>query len=140
VQILPPQPNLRRTEGWRRSQVPGFERFAPALHWAYKVAVTRLPANSGPAHGEKSALPMRQELRHKWIAAGYGPTMGSAEVVPPPPRGIRRVYYFTSAEFARDDIVHGRLKVARISELNDPFEFLSLNFRQMSERYIIDYF
>lgn len=85
-------------------------------------------------------LPMKKELRQKWIAAGYGPTMGSAEVVPPPPRGIRRVYHFTSAEFATDDIVHRRLKVARISELNDPFEFLSLNFRQISERHIIDYF
>jgi hypothetical protein len=83
---------------------------------------------------------MRPELRHKWIAAGYGPTMGSAEVVPPPPRGVRRIYHFTSAEFAKDDIVHGRMKVARISELNDPFEFLSLNFRQMSERHIIDHF
>jgi hypothetical protein len=83
---------------------------------------------------------MRPELRQKWIAAGYGPTMGSAEIVPPPPRGIRRVYHFTLAKFAKDDIVHRRLKVARISELNDPFEFLSLNFRQISERHIIDHF
>jgi hypothetical protein len=100
----------------------------------------RRPANSGPAHGEKSALPMRQELRQKWIAAGYVPTMGSAEVVPPPPRGIRRVYHFTRADFAKKDIVRQRLKVARISQLNDSFEFLFLNFRQMQERQIIDYF
>jgi Protein of unknown function (DUF2971) len=66
--------------------------------------------------------------------------MGSAEVVPPPPPGIRRAYYFTSAKYAKDDIVHGRLKVARISQLNDPFEFLSLNFRQLKERHIIDHF
>jgi Protein of unknown function (DUF2971) len=85
-------------------------------------------------------LPMREELRQEWIAAGYGPTMGSAAVVPPPPCGILRVYHFTSAEFAEDDIVHGRLKVARISELNDPFEFLALNFRRILDRDIIDYF
>jgi hypothetical protein len=59
--------------------------------------------------------------------------MGSAVVVPPPP-GILRVYHFTSAEFAKDDIVHRRVKVARISELNDPFEFLALQVRQMWEK------
>jgi hypothetical protein len=74
-------------------------------------------------------LPMREDLRQEWIAAGYGATMGSAAVVSPPPPGILRVYHFTSAEFAKDDIVHRRLKVARISELNDPFEFLAMNFR-----------
>jgi Protein of unknown function (DUF2971) len=66
--------------------------------------------------------------------------MGSAEVVSPPAKDFLRLYHFTSAKFAKDDIVHGRLKVARISELNDPFEFLALNFRQISERQVIDYF
>jgi Protein of unknown function (DUF2971) len=66
--------------------------------------------------------------------------MGSAEVVPPPPKGTRRVYHFTKAEFAKDDIINQRLKIARISELNDPFEFLALNFRAMSDRHVIDYF
>jgi hypothetical protein len=137
-----PGPDHRDLErlGRRRAHRPVLsgsgagERSLDPLFWS------RLPARSGPAYREKSALPMRPELRQDWMAAGYGPTMGSAEVVPPPPPGILRVYHFTSAEFAKDDIVHGRLKVARISDLNDPFEFLSLNFRQISTRHIIDHF
>jgi Protein of unknown function (DUF2971) len=77
---------------------------------------------------------MRQELRQKWIAAGYGPKMGSACVVPPPPKGIRRVYHLTSADFAVNNIGLGRMKVARFSDLNDPFELLALNFGERTAR------
>ncbi|WP_266181905.1 DUF2971 domain-containing protein [Dyella humicola] len=35
-----------------------------------------------------------------------------------------RLYHFTSKEFAIQDIVKQRLKIARIMELNDPFEFV----------------
>jgi hypothetical protein len=73
-------------------------------------------------------MPMRPELRDEWDAAGYGRKMGSACVVPPPPKGIRRVYHLTTAEFAINDIALGRMKVARFSDLNDPFELLALNF------------
>lgn len=51
--------------------------------------------------------------------------MGSAAVVPPPPDGFRRLYHLTSAEYAITNIVFGRLKVARFSSLNDPFELLA---------------
>lgn len=34
----------------------------------------------------------------------------------------RRLYHFTAAHFALDDIRHTRLKIAQISDLNDPFE------------------
>jgi hypothetical protein len=71
---------------------------------------------------------MREHLRDKWDAAGYGRKMGSACVVPPPPKGIRRVYHLTSADFAVSNIALGRMKVARFSDLNDPFELLALNF------------
>jgi hypothetical protein len=37
-----------------------------------------------------------------------------------------RVYHFTNAEFGLQDIRRRRLKIARISELNDPFEFLQV--------------
>jgi hypothetical protein len=51
--------------------------------------------------------------------------MGSAAVVPPPPRGLRRLYHLTATEFAISAIVFKRLKVARFSNLNDPFELLA---------------
>jgi hypothetical protein len=73
-------------------------------------------------------MPMRSELRDEWAAAGYGRKMSSACVVPPPPKGIRRVYHLTAAEFAINDIALSRMKVARFSDLNDPFELLALNF------------
>lgn len=37
-----------------------------------------------------------------------------------------RLYYFTSATFGLQAIRDSRLKIARIDELNDPFEFLGL--------------
>jgi len=66
-----------------------------------------------------------EHLRKKWIERGYPGNMGSAAVVPPPPVGFRRLYHLTSAEYAVSDIVFGRLKVARFSKLNDPFELLA---------------
>lgn len=89
-------------------------------------------------------MPMRPELREEWDAAGYGRKMGSACVVPPPPNGILRVYHLTSAEFAINDIALGRMKVARFSDLNDPFELKALNFggkiaRRAAEKFRTDY-
>jgi hypothetical protein len=43
----------------------------------------------------------------------------------PAPPGCSRVYYLTSAEYATSNVVFRRLKVARFSELNDPFELLA---------------
>lgn len=37
-----------------------------------------------------------------------------------------RLYHFTDAIYGLEDIRHRRLKIARISELNDPFEFLQV--------------
>jgi hypothetical protein len=66
-----------------------------------------------------------EHLRQHWIDKGYPGNMGSAAVVPPPPEGFRRLYHLTSAEYAISNIVFGRLKVARFSTLNDPFELLA---------------
>ena len=55
--------------------------------------------------------------------------MGSAAAAPPPPKGFRRVYHLSSADHAISNIVFNRLKVARFSELNDPFELLALSFK-----------
>ncbi|QIG93781.1 hypothetical protein [Bradyrhizobium sp. 6(2017)] len=65
-----------------------------------------------------------EQFRQLWIDAGYSKHAGSAAVVPPPPIEYRRVYYLTSAEYGLSNIVFGRIKVSRLSTLNDPFEVL----------------
>jgi Protein of unknown function (DUF2971) len=45
-----------------------------------------------------------------------------------------RVYHFVSSEWGFDDIVKRRLKIARIHELNDPFELLGAVCRNADER------
>jgi hypothetical protein len=70
---------------------------------------------------------MNGQFAKLWTEAGYPPKMGSKSVVPPPPKPYRRVYYLTSAEYALSNIVFGRIKVARLLELNDPFELLALS-------------
>ena len=37
------------------------------------------------------------------------------------------VYYFTGSQHAISNLVFERLKISRFSELNDPFELLTLN-------------
>ena len=77
---------------------------------------------------------MHPEYRELWEKAGCPRHMGSAAVVRPPPPEYLRVYYLTSSEHAISDIAFGRLKVARFSDLNDPFELLSLSFRDSPVR------
>lgn len=71
-------------------------------------------------------MPYDEKLREQWVRANYPSNMGSACVVPPPPPNPRRVYHLTAAEFAISDIVYGRLKISRFSDLNDPFELMAL--------------
>jgi len=64
--------------------------------------------------------------------------MASAAVSHPPAEGYRRLYHFATAEHAISNIAFGRIKVARFSEMNDPFELLAfrrgtINQRQFSE-------
>jgi hypothetical protein len=80
---------------------------------------------------------MNQELRQKWTDAGYKSTCGSAAVVMPPPKKYLRVYHFTSAEYAIADIGLGRIKLARFSDLNDPFELFAVNFRERKVRKVV---
>ena len=47
--------------------------------------------------------------------------------------GAMRVYHFLKANHALDDLRRRRLKVSRITELNDPFEFLGVD---LSDRQI----
>ena len=45
-----------------------------------------------------------------------------------------RVYHFINERFGLDDIKLRRLKIARINELNDPFELLAANFADETDR------
>jgi hypothetical protein len=82
-------------------------------------------------------MPMNKQLRQEWVTAGYGPVMGSAEVVGPPPEAFIRVYHITSAEFGISNVGMGRIKVARFSDLNDPFELLAMNLRERRHRNVL---
>lgn len=70
----------------------------------------------------------------EWEALGYPERMSSAKFLRPPDRAFRRVYHLTSAEHAISSISLRRLKVARFSEVNDPFELLALNSRKQPIR------
>lgn len=82
-------------------------------------------------------MPYNNAFRVKWVAAGYKSTCGSAAVALPPPRQHLRVYHLTTADHAISNIALGRLKVARFSDLNDPFELLAANFRERQVRKVV---
>jgi hypothetical protein len=69
-----------------------------------------------------------REYRQLWVDSGYPGHMGSACAVKPPPKEYIAAYHFASAEHAISNIEHGRIKVAHLSDLNDPFELLGVNF------------
>ena len=73
-------------------------------------------------------MPYDESLRKKWVEAGYQSNMGSACVLPPPPSDFIAAYHFAPAEFAVSDIALSRLKVAKFSDLNDPFELIAAKF------------
>jgi len=63
----------------------------------------------------------------EWQQLGYKKGMGSSSFLRPPVKNFVRAYHMTSSEYAMNDIEQFRLKVARFSEVNDPFELLGLN-------------
>lgn len=77
------------------------------------------------------------EYEQEWKRAGYPKGMGSASVVPPPSHEFVRAYHLTSAEHGISSISLRRLKVARFSEVNDPFELLALNFHEPRMRRLV---
>lgn len=80
-------------------------------------------------------MPAHPEYRKEWVAAGYRSDMASA-IAARPPRDASyfRVYHLTSADYAMSNLALGRLKVARFSDLNDPFELIGVNFRERPVR------
>jgi len=80
-------------------------------------------------------MPAHHEYRKEWVAAGYRPDMASAIAVRPPrDTKFLRVYHLTSADYAMSSLALGRLKVARFSDLNDPFELIAVNFKERPVR------
>jgi hypothetical protein len=67
------------------------------------------------------------DFNKEWAEHGYLEEMGSAKFLPPPDPEYVRAYHFASADHAIINIEQQRLKVARFSEVNDPFELLALN-------------
>src|SRR6185312_161440 len=49
-----------------------------------------------------------------------------------------RLYYFSQAKYATSNIVSKRLKVSRISQLNDPFEFAGQDMSDSEWRAVFD--
>lgn len=83
---------------------------------------------------------MNNQLRKLWSAAGYSPKIGSAAVVPPPANEWRRVYHLTPAEYAISNIAFGRLKLARFADLNDPFELIAANLKDLpTKAFVTDF-
>lgn len=80
---------------------------------------------------------MNKSYRDLWENAGYSSRMGSAAVTPPPSQNLIRVYHLTSVKHALDNISQTRMKVARFSDLNDPFELLAENADERRVRKIL---
>lgn len=72
---------------------------------------------------------------------GYPEGMGSAKFrLPPPDRDFVRAYHLTSAEHGISSISLSRLKVARFSEINDPFELIPLHSHEHEIRRLMERF
>lgn len=74
-------------------------------------------------------MKLNEDLRKEWEAAGYRGNMGSVTAMKPPPKEFIRLYHLTTLEYAINNLALGRLKVARISEVNDPFEYMALKLK-----------
>jgi hypothetical protein len=74
----------------------------------------------------------------EWVAYPRG--MGSAKFLPSPDSNFVRVYHLIPAKYGIRDIRLCRIKVARFTEVNDPFELMAANshmpeIRQLMRRF-----
>jgi len=83
---------------------------------------------------------MGSDHQREWMNAGYPEGMGSAKFLPPPDRNHIRAYHFMPPEHGISSISLCRIKVARISELNDPFELMALNTHKREIRQLVERF
>jgi hypothetical protein len=63
--------------------------------------------------------------------------MGSAVIGKPPSSEYVRLYHLTTASHAINNIAMGRMKVARFSDVNDPFELMALNMKYGNVRKVV---
>lgn len=82
----------------------------------------------------------KRDYEKEWRDAGYPEGMGSAKFLPPPDRNFRRAYHLTSAEHGINSISLSRLKVARFSDANDPFELMAFNTHKRDIRRLLKRF
>src|ERR1035441_3016297 len=54
--------------------------------------------------------------------------------------GVRKLYHFTSADHALDDLRNRRLKIAQFDDLNDPFELRSVDLSGAGHAAALDQF
>ena len=94
------------------------------LEFCKERSVTIQVPISDERQGRRSAE--RKRLANEWKRLGLG-RIASRDIAPPPSRGFIRAYHFVEAKHGLSDIIAQRLKVARFSDLNDPFELLGLN-------------
>ena len=86
-------------------------------------------------------MPSQIDYTEEWTRLGYENDLGSCSFLPPPAPDFVRAYHMTCVTHALSDIEQRRLKVARFSEANDPFELLGLNchvkaVRRLTKRFI----
>jgi hypothetical protein len=65
----------------------------------------------------------------------HTPSQAIARAGNSPPDGFKRVYYHTPAQFAISNVALQRIKVARFSDLNDPFELLGVDRSNVKNRH-----
>jgi hypothetical protein len=83
----------------------------------------------------------KQDCEMEWMRLRYPEGMGSAKFgLLPPDHNFVRAYHLTSAKHAESNITRRRLKVARFSEVNDPFELMALNFHKRETRQLVTRF
>lgn len=79
--------------------------------------------------------------RAAWVRARYRSDMASGiAALPPDSKRDIRLYYLTSADHGISNIALRRVKVARFSDLNDPFELLGASFSDQRNRKVISDF
>ena len=82
-------------------------------------------------------MPYDNTFRQLWKDCGYPTDLGSCATGRPPDRERLRLFHLSSTEHAVSNIVRSRLKVARFSDLNDPFELMALNFQYGQVRRLV---
>jgi hypothetical protein len=83
----------------------------------------------------------RKRLAEQWKERGFDPKkFRSSSIAPPPLEGLVRAYHFTCKKYGRAAIGDRRLKVARFSDANDPFELMAISSHTRKARQVLGSF